>query len=69
MQVTAHQGDTLDLLCWRNLGTTAGVVEAAYRLNPGLADLGPLLPEHHAVTLPDRPASTPAIRETVNLWD
>lgn len=69
MQVTAHQGDTLDLLCWRELGTTAGVVEAALLLNPGLADLGPILPEGHPVTLPDRPASTPSIRETVNLWD
>jgi phage tail protein X len=63
VQVSAHQGDTLDLLCWRHLGTTAGVVEAALQLNPGLADLGPVLPEGQAVTLPDRPASTPSIRE------
>lgn len=69
MNVSAHQGDTLDLLCWRNLGTTAGVVEAAYLLNPALADLGPVLPEGRAIVLPDRPADAAAIRETVNLWD
>lgn len=69
MQVAALQGDTLDLLCWRHLGTTSGVVEESYRLNRGLADVGPILPEGTAVTLPERPASTPATRETVNLWD
>jgi phage tail protein X len=69
MQVNAHQGDTLDLLCWRNLGTTAGVLEAAYLLNPGLAELGPVLPEGRAVILPERPASALSTRETVNLWD
>ena len=69
MIVSALQGDTLDLLCWRHMGTTAGVVEEAYRINPGLADQGPILPEGIAVTLPERPASTPATRETVNLWD
>lgn len=66
---TARHGDTLDLICWRELGTTTGVVELAYDLNPGLAAAGPILAEGTAVTLPDPPASAAATRENVNLWD
>lgn len=69
MIATARQGDTLDLLCWRVLGTTTGVVEPAYLLNPGLADAGPLLSEGQQVLLPDPPATAAPHRETVNLWD
>lgn len=65
--VTAIQGDTLDLICQRHLGTTAGAVEAALTLNPGLADLGPVLPIGTAVTLPAKPAR--AIAPTIKLWD
>ena len=43
MQVRTHQHDTLDALCWRHLGRTEGVVEAALELNPGLAAHGPVL--------------------------
>jgi phage tail protein X len=69
MQVNARQGDTLDLLCWRHLGTTAAVVEQAYDLNQGLADAGPILAEGTVITLPDPPATSTPIRATVNLWD
>ena len=67
---TAHQGDTLDLICWRELGTTeGGVVEAAFELNGGLAESGVTIAEGTIVTLPViAPAST-VTRETVNLWD
>ncbi|MGQ4828216.1 tail protein X, partial [Enterococcus faecalis] len=44
-RTTTLAGDTLDLICWRELGTTTGgVVEQAYALNPGLADQGAALP-------------------------
>jgi phage tail protein X len=66
---TALQGDTLDLVCWRVLGTTSNVVEQAFALNPGLADLGPVLPEGQVVILPDAPTPAVPVRETVNLWD
>jgi len=70
---TARQGDTLDLVCWRELGTTAGgVVEAAFDLNRGLAQAGPIITEGTIVTLPDPPAAAgyaAATLETVNLWD
>lgn len=69
--VTARQGDTLDLLCWRHLGTTAGgVVEQAFELNRGLAEEGAIIAEGRIVILPDAPLA-PAVTtlETVNLWD
>lgn len=65
--VRAQQGDTLDRLCQRYLGTTAGVTEQALTLNPGLAERGPVLPQGTAVHLPRR--ATPPARPTVNLWD
>jgi len=70
MTATARQGDTLDLICWRELGTTeGGVVEAALELNRGLAGAGALIAEGTAVILPEPAATTAATRETVNLWD
>ena len=66
--VIAQQNDTVDALCLRYLGTTAGVTEATYRLNPGLADIGPVLPLGRAVILPDLPATATRV-ETVQLWD
>jgi len=67
--VFARQGDTLDLICWRELGRTAAVVEQCYELNRGLAEAGPILSEGTPVVLPDPPATAAAPRETVNLWD
>lgn len=69
MIATAIQGDTLDLICWRVLGRTDGVVEAAYDLNRGLAAAGPVLAEGTVVILPDSVPATSAARETVNLWN
>lgn len=37
MKVAALQGETLDALCWRHYGSTAGTVEAVLDANPGLA--------------------------------
>lgn len=63
-----HQGDTVDALCWRHFGRTAGLVELVYELNPGLADLGPVLPSGLAVTLPEKPAHKPNA-PLLQLWD
>lgn len=69
LQVRSVQGDTVDLLCLRHLGTTAnGVVEATYANNPGLADRGPVLPNGTLVTLTQAPQAK-ATAETINLWD
>ncbi|HWT42798.1 MAG TPA: tail protein X [Sphingopyxis sp.] len=69
MLIAAMDGETLDELCWRSVGRTAGVTEAALEANPGLAADGPKLAEGTIVTLPDAIAAAPAIRETVQLWD
>lgn len=68
MQVRTLQGDTVDALCWRYLGTTRDVVEQTYELNPGLADLGAVLPHGQVVTLPDN-APQPSTAPAVKLWD
>lgn len=69
MKVRAIEGDTLDLICWRELGRTAGVVEAALEANPGLADLGPILTMGTPVILPDGAIAAPETRDIVQLWD
>lgn len=65
----ALQGETLDALCWRVLGQTAGIVEQALELNRDLADQGPVLAEGQVIALPL--IVTPAVpeREMVRLWD
>lgn len=69
MIVRAQQHDTLDLLCWRHLGATANLVEAALELNPGLADYGPILPHGLLVNLPEPTATPTNTAQVVNLWD
>lgn len=70
MRVTAMQGDTLDALCHRHLGVTAGVVEKALELNPGIAHLGPVLPHGTSIVLPTiTTATAPPQRAAVKLWD
>lgn len=69
MQVTARQGDTLDLLCWRHLGATRGVVEVALNLNRGIADAGAILAEGATVILPDAPPPAATAIDVVRLWD
>ena len=66
--VRAQQHDTLDAICYRVYGTTRGVTEQVLAANPGLAELGPLLPHGTPVTLPALPQATQRT-PTVNLWD
>ncbi|HEY4583080.1 MAG TPA: tail protein X [Lysobacter sp.] len=68
MRVHARQGDTLDQLCWRHLGRTAGVFEAALELNPSLAAIGPVLPHGIAIELPEPAEAKPAERALIQLW-
>lgn len=44
MKIYAMQGDTLDAICARFYGRTAGVVEAVLKANSGLAESGVILP-------------------------
>lgn len=66
LQVMASDGDTVDQLCWRHLGRTAGVTEATLAANPGLAARGPFLT---AGTFVDLVVVDATSQETVSLWD
>ncbi len=63
-----QQNDTVDALCWRHFGRTAGIVEAVLDANPGLAALGPVLKAGVLVNLPEIQTSAPE-RQMVNLWE
>lgn len=52
MIVYAQQNDTIDAICWRYLGMTAGVVEQVLNLNPNLAASGAFLAHGTKVMLP-----------------
>lgn len=67
MKVMALQGETLDALCFRVLGQTAGVVEKALELNPNLADMGAILIHGTAVELPDITEQPKKVM--LQLWD
>lgn len=60
-------GDTADYIAWKYYGTQDGqVVEQLVDANPGLADLGPVLPAGILVSLPDiKPATA---TQVVRLW-
>lgn len=61
------EGDTVDMISFHRFGDVAGQVEAILAFNPGLADLGPILPLGTIVNLP-----IPVVqaKETVGrLWD
>ncbi|MNO91340.1 Phage Tail Protein X [compost metagenome] len=68
VQLRTQQNDTVDALCWRHYGRTAGVVEAVLDANPGLADRGAVLQAGVLVNLPEIQTSAPE-RQMVNLWE
>jgi len=66
--VRTIQNDTVDALCWRFYGRTAGVTEAVLEANPGLADHGPVLPQGLVVNMPEAQTTAPQ-RQMVQLWN
>lgn len=70
MRVVAEQGDSIDALCYRHLGSSDSV-EATLEANPGLASLGAVLPMGTVVDLPDSSDGTGVSRtqNTLQLWD
>lgn len=66
--VSSVAGDTVDLVVWRALGVGSPAVEQVLAANPGLADLGPVLPEGTPVLIPPVPTGTPTL-DLVQLWD
>ncbi|TNI42157.1 tail protein X [Aeromonas veronii] len=67
MQLRSLQGDTLDLILFRHYGYTAGITEQVLNLNPGLAELGPILPTGTLINMPAAP--TQAEQPLIQLWE
>jgi len=68
MTYRSKQNDVLDDVVARYYGDTDnGIVETVLEANPGLADLGPVLPAGIDIELPVRP-SAPA-KNLTRLWD
>lgn len=64
--IIANQGDTVDLICWRHYGRTAGITESVLAANPGIAAHGQHLPMGTQVTLPE--IAPQAQKDIVQLW-
>ncbi|HEV7293120.1 MAG TPA: tail protein X [Devosia sp.] len=65
-----REGLTLDLLLFQSYGPSGrDLLEIAFGINPGLADLGPIIPLGTTVTIPDRPVgSALSSRPVVSLF-
>lgn len=64
---TTSQGDTIDFICWKFYGQQSGAVELVLVANPGLADLGPVIPANTTITLPDLPQPASEV-QPIRLW-
>jgi phage tail protein X len=66
---TVHsiEGDTVDKICQRFYGRTAGITEQLLQHNPGLASKGTVLPTGTKLLLPED--ATPPTKQTIQLWD
>lgn len=68
----ARQGDTLDLLIWRDAGLGAADIGRILEANPGLADAGTVLPIGTRVLIPASPSAgigANRVRPLIQLWD
>lgn len=66
--VYAHQGETLDALLYRVYGKTAVITEQTLKLNPHLAEQGPVLKEGTPVALPPPPEARETKQPNIQLW-
>jgi len=64
----SRQGETVEALVWRVTGN-ASAVEAVLQANPGLAELGAILPAGTAVTIPAAAVTSSATAPLIQLWD
>lgn len=64
----AGQGDTVDLLIWRERGLGAADLPAVLAANPGIAESGIVLPIGTPVRVPDAPPAAVTL-PVINLWD
>ncbi|WP_062731886.1 tail protein X [Sphingobium abikonense] len=68
-RLVARQGDTLDQLLWREAGLGPGKITPVLDANPGLADLGSILPLGTVVIVPaSEEAATTRTLPLIQLW-
>jgi phage tail protein X len=68
-RLTAKAGDKLDLLLWREAGLGPGELTRVLDANPGLADLGTVLPIGTVVIVPaSQQDSTTPVLPLIQLW-
>ncbi len=65
IRVIARQHDTVDALCWRHLGRTAGTTEATLAANRGLAATTRLQPGQPVTLVLPAKQHAPVVQ----LWD
>lgn len=69
-RLVARSGDKLDLLLWRDAGIGPDQIARVCDANPGLADLGPILPVGTVVTVPaSADTGAPRALPLIQLWD
>lgn len=69
-RLVARSGDKLDLLLFREAGLSASHLTRVMEANPGLADLGPILPLGTIVIVPaTAETSASRTRPLIQLWD
>ena len=69
LRLVAKSGDKLDLLLWREAGLGPNNITRVLDANPGLAELGPILPLGTIVIVPARAApNTPNVLPLIQLW-
>lgn len=66
MKYRTRPGDMLDAICHHYYGPRTGTIELVLEANPGLARLGPIMPENTVIELPSLPARE---EKTVVLWE
>ena len=68
-RLTAMEGDKLDLLLWREAGLGPDDLARVLDANPGLADLGAILPLGTQVLVPATQSSAaPRVLPLIQLW-
>ena len=67
-RLTARQGDTLDELIWRERALGAADLGRVLALNPGVADLGAVLPIGTEILVPASITPAPAALPLIQLW-
>ncbi|MEJ2003000.1 MAG: tail protein X [Maritimibacter sp.] len=69
-RLVALSGDKLDLLLFREAGLGPSDLTRVLDANPGLADLGPVLPPGTIVIVPATAhTSASRVRPLIQLWD